>query len=189
MSSNEREGIAGRFDRSTDGTFQWSRGIVAGFGAFVVGYLATVAVIFVAGNHSGNLGSVLNSIGLVFYNAQVVPAHLNGHATNFLLSTQNPNVPIPVYFLIPVVVVGGAGALVVRAGRPTATTVLNTGSALAVGYVVPMVLGALLISVSFPSGHVATLDLSKAVVFGLAYPVVFGTLGAAVSVVLQGALA
>jgi hypothetical protein len=158
---------------------EWLETAATGAVAFVVGYAAVVAVIFAFGEQSGSLASVLELVGIVFYNAHNVPAVGGGQTVNVLAAAQNPNVPVVVYYAIPVVAVLAAGVFVGRA-RPgdDPTTVLHAGAPLAVGYALLAVVGSLAVSIELHTGATVSPDLVKAALFGLAYPVVFGTLGA-----------
>jgi hypothetical protein len=164
-------------DAATAGE-RWARGAAAGMAAFVAAYVAVVAVIYAFGGQSGSVGEVLRLIGIIFYNAHTVPAVGAGQPLNVLAAAQDPNVPVAVYYAIPILAVGAAGAVLGGRDASDPTEVLSVGAALAVGYALLAVLGALVLSVTLAGGQTVSPDLPKAALFGLAYPVVFGTLGA-----------
>ncbi len=158
---------------------RYAKAAVAGAVGFVAGYAAVVAVIFAFGQQNGSLGEVLKLVGVIFYNAHNVPAVGGGRTVNVLAAAQNPNVPVVVYYVVPVVAAAAAGVLAGR--RDTGddpSSVLHAGAAVAVGYGLLALVGALALSVTIVGGTTVSPDLPKAALFGLAYPVVFGTLGA-----------
>lgn len=165
--------------RADAASFPWAEGVAAGVGAFVIGYACVVAANVALSNQSGPLLGILERLAVLFYNAHAIPMLGGGESFNFVLSARNPNVPIPVYFGVPVVVLVAAGAgFASRALGRDPTDVLYAGASLAVGYALVAVLVALTVSVETNLGTVVSPDLLKTALFGLAYPVVFGTLGA-----------
>lgn len=176
-------------DATTDsaGDFPWGAAVAYGAGAFVIGYLFVLAV-FVLGpaTTSGTTGDRLTLIGFVFYNAHHVAVVGGGESVNLLAQATDPNVPVALYYAIPVVLLVAVGAVFGRRHRqsiPEPSAILNAGAAMAVGYAVVAVLGTFFLGLDLQAGAVLSPELGKSALFGVAYPVVFCTVGAAATFV------
>lgn len=179
--STDAGGVATAGRDATTVSERWTRGAAAGAAAFAVGYLLVVALNVALSSQSGPLTGILERLAVLFYNAHAIPMVSGGESFNFILSAQNPNVPKAAYFAAPVVVLLATGAAVgARTVGDDPTDVLYAGASLAVGYALLAVLVALFVSVQTNLGTTVSPDLPKAALFALAYPVVFGTLGAGV---------
>lgn len=175
-------------------------GAVAGVASFVVGYIVTLVV--VALGESDDLSeNLVEAAGWLYYNAQFaslqVTAQFGGQtrsstfnyltdSTLFSESVDAVSVPTVVYHLIPVVVLVGAG--VVLAGYAEAQDFQEgaiAGASLAVGTVLPALLGTILFSVE-TSAFGFSVEQSPALVegvilVGVLYPAVFGAIGGMIS--------
>ena len=172
--------------------FPWSGGILAGVAAWVVGYVLFAALFYVgpASIDAPSQSSRLTQIGHLFYNAQFVDrvvtapggiAIAGGRRTNFLLEASVTELPLAVYFVVPIVALVAAGVLFGALSLDPSPDFVEaglTGFAMALGYVVVAVVGAFLFVITAAEGQVtAAPDRIQTVAFGFAYPFVLGTLG------------
>lgn len=111
-----------------------------------------------------------------------------GHM-DFIERSESSDVPSVVYYLIPPVVLAAAGYEFANSHWEAAATdgpldVARFGMAIAVGYVVVLLAGTVLFTVEMLSGLTGAVivlpDRFMTLVFGLAYPAVFASLGALV---------
>jgi hypothetical protein len=189
------------------------RGGLHGAGAWVVGY-CVVFLLSLADNYDYPSGFLdkLTAPGWVFYGAQQVSitrtVTRRGRTQSSQLDVFGPStvfdgltttVPALLYRLVPVVVLLGAGYLVVKNAdepRLDATSTAALGTTLCAGYLVLTVVGRSLFQASASGAELARLPtvgggikqitalptLSGAVLkAGLVYPLVFGTVGALVA--------
>jgi hypothetical protein len=171
-------------------------GAIAGFASFVGGYIVTLVVVAL-GESDELTENLAQAAGWLYYNAQFASLQVTAQAggqsrsstfnyltdsTLFSQSVDSVSVPTVVYHLIPIVVLVGAG--VVLAGYVDARDFQEgaiAGATLAVGTVLPALLGTILFSVEL-SGFGFTVEQSPALVegvilVGLLYPAVFGAIG------------
>lgn len=92
----------------------------------------------------------------------------------------------PWFLLVPVLALLGVGALLaVSAGASDARSGFRSGSTVALGYVVPVIAGAVLFSWGVstgPAGYYVAPDLlSGVLIAGVGYPIAFGGLGGAIA--------
>lgn len=164
-------------------------GIGVGVVAFVVGYGATGAVAFVGQwpTQTGIVGA-LKTIGFAFYSAHNVRVGIStGGSFDFLGALTSPDVPIAVYYAIPILVLLAAGVLVTRRdhGSPLDPVAVGaTAASIAAGYVVVAVLGRFVFVSGTLTGGTASLVLVDTVLFYTLYPLVFATIGGALSLSL-----
>lgn len=163
-------------------SFAWSQAIGVGGGAYLLGYLLTVAVVYLGPSEtSGSAGDVLTLIAFIFYSAQNVPVLVPSlGVVNWLEfvgqpGPPEPSVPLAVFYLIPVVVVLAVGAWTAQAygdewGEPVDAILASAG--LAAGYWVLAVLGTFVFRTSSAFEVPARLSLPDAALFGLVYPFV-----------------
>lgn len=176
-----------------------------GVGAYVLGYLLTVAAtsgrvgevmnIAVTGEYadSAPLGQLLGVQppswvvgGWLFYNAHLVPTSVpTADAANGMARLTNRSLldslggPLLALYLLPPLLLAAAGYLVVRSGSTFgASGERNAGASVAVGYVPAFVLGAFVFDASAATASVtATPAGLSTIFFGLGYAVVFGAVG------------
>ncbi len=165
--------------------------MVAGVGAFLVGYALTVLVAVVgASSTEGGLLDVLTLLAFVFYSAHNVPLEVSGVgrldwlSTTASASTPDPAVPVIVFYSIPVVVLLAVALLVAfrvvgRTDDPV--RVVAAVLAFAVAYGLTAVAGTFVFTSESVFGGSARLAFGDAVVFGFAYPLVFGVVGAGIA--------
>jgi len=191
--------VAHRRNRGTDGP-PLKEGAIFGLGSFVVGYVLTLIVVAVgeSGDWSEDL---IESAGWIYYNAQfadlTVAADAGGASrstsfnyltddTLFGNSVESLDVPIIIYHLLPIIVLIGAGFALARyVDAREASDGAVAGGTLALGTVVPALLGTILFSVE-EGFFVGSVEVSPALVDGLLFvgilfPVVFGAIGGVIS--------
>lgn len=169
--------------------FRWPAAVGIGAGAFLLGYLLTVAVVYVGPSEtSGGLWGVLTSIAFVFYSAHNVPVlvpdlgYVNWLQFVARPGPPEPSVPPAVFYLLPFAVVLGAGGMTARnygdrAGEPIDAVLAGIG--IAAGYWVLAVLGTFVFRTQSAFGVTSRLHLPDAALYGFVYPLVVGLLAAA----------
>ncbi|MFB6179977.1 MAG: transporter [Halorientalis sp.] len=178
-------------------------GATVGAGAYVVGYLVAFVFTVIDGVDSSAFDIPgWKVVGWVFYNAHNVDIVGTGSVGGFSMSKQfsllarasgngadglTSTVPAFLYFLVPAVVLIGAGYVAYqRAGERTVETgqAAALGATITIGYLVMAVLGRFLFTYS--AGETvstsATPQLTNAVLLaGLIYPLVLGAIGGAIA--------
>ncbi|WP_277543631.1 hypothetical protein [Haloarcula laminariae] len=178
-------------------------GLIYGVIAYVIAFIASIAYLITQQAETGQelqnvyqfesgtgTGSelVINILGWIFYNAQMVPVQITGRdgsqITVNLLEEVGIGNPL-VYNAIPALVLVVFGLILAqRASATSAISGFLAGAALIVGYGVLAVGGALFFRIT-RLGLTYQLPLSNAVlVVGIAYPLISGGLGG----VLKGVL-
>ena len=176
---------------------------VAGVAAFVLGYVLVYALTISTVRESlltgiaeafGEEGGGWKIVGLLFFNAQFVTTTITidlgvlgggTDAVNFIAESDSLSA---ILYVVPPALLIAAGLAAARLDGSTETArALRLGPAVALGYLPLSLVGALLFTVSIGegSGGSPTL-LTAAVIAGVVYPVVFGTLGAVVGTTLGG---
>ncbi|ELY57011.1 hypothetical protein C493_09293 [Natronolimnohabitans innermongolicus JCM 12255] len=130
---------------------------------------------------------LLETVGMVFYNAQFVDTELSDGSTTetiTMLSEMGPDFPELAYTLVPVCLLVGAGYLVARGASDNETTAedgLKVGASVVVGYLPLVLVGTTLFEVSedvFDATFTAGPATGSAVLLaGLAFPIVLGAIG------------
>lgn len=109
--------------------------------------------------------------------------------TNFLEGQRDPDVPLVLYYLVPVSVLVGVGYEYASSHWEAATTdspleVVRFGIAIALGYVAMLLVGSVVFTLAIASPLFGALlvfpDRYLVVVFGFAYPAIFASLGAGI---------
>jgi|GEM_PF-1784117 len=168
----------------------WLAAFVLGAGAFVVGLLLTaILVVGVGESPQGGLQGVVLLVGFAFYAANLVRIDIgDGILVDFFAGVSNTSVPLEVYYAVPMVVLLAAGFLVVdryatRSVDPIGTAMQVAG--IAVGYLAVALLGTFVFVTPTVTGGSASLVVTDVLLFGLAFPLVFATLGAAIATVRE----
>lgn len=172
----------------------WILGLVGGIGAWVIGYAVTF--VLVGGEEFGGAPGPVDSFtrmdlsGWVFYSGHFVGlsegGNLFGTSTNLLLEG-SPELPVWVYFAVPVAALLFAGVLVgwLIDGLQEA---LLAGVSMVPGYLLAGIAGSVLFSIQVSQGfqEAAVRPAIGVVVLlmGLLYPLVLGTIGATVGAAL-----
>lgn len=183
--------LIGRVDLSERlSGLSWPGILLGGAGAFLVGYALTVLVVVLGpGETTGGVWGVLVLLAFVFYSAHNVPVDASGLGqidwleTAASSTTPDPSIPLVVYYAIPILVLVGTSILVTsrctdRELNPVQSIVAVLGMAGA--YALLAVAGTFVFTSRTIFNTPAQLVLTDALIFGVAYPLVFGTIGAAV---------
>lgn len=176
------------------------KGAIFGFASFVVGYIVTLVVVAL-GESDDISENLVEAAGWIYYNAQFANLQVTASAgggsrtssfnyltdsTLFSESVDAVSVPTVVYHLIPILVLVAAGvALANYVGARELSDGAIGGAMLAVGTVLPALLGTVIFSVE-TAGFGFTVTQSPALVpgvllVGLLYPAVFGAIGGIIS--------
>lgn len=165
----------------------WTVVVLLAIGTFSLGYVVTGLVVVLGPSRiEADLGTVVVLLGFVFYSAHNVP-YETGLGTQDLLAspeTAGQAISPAVYYAIPIVLLLAAGVVLARRATsrrvdPVETVVATLGFSL--GYLCLAVLGTQVVRLQGPLGT-ATLVVERAVLFGLAYPLLFATIGAGIAV-------
>ncbi|MFB6080252.1 MAG: transporter, partial [Haloferacaceae archaeon] len=125
---------------------------------------------------------VWKAIGWLFYNAHLVETRIPGfggpRTVNFIADAQAGSVPV-LYLLPPVVLLGAGAVVALIAGMDAPGVGAGAGALVALGYLPLALVGALVVGYHVGDGQVAP-DLVTAVALaGVLYPAVFGGGGGA----------
>ena len=168
--------------------------------AYALGYVFTYALSIATVRESslariaeafGDGGEAWKMVGWVFYNAHgatttldvTVPVFGGTSAVNLIARSDALS---PVLYLIPPALLVAAGLAAARtAGVGDLGGALRVGPTVALGYLPPAVLGAVLFTVTVGDSVGTPTLLTAVALAGVVYPVVFGALGAAVAAVLS----
>lgn len=180
--------------RARAAAVDWVGAGAVGVLAFPAGYVLTGLIVVLGGQTSGDVLGILLLLGFVFYSSLNVPADIvGGGQVDYLASvadpaTAAPAVPIVVYYAVPIFVLVGAGALAtvrLLEGHPDPVETGLTVLALAVGFAGMAVVGSFAFVSTTITGDTARIALLPAALFGFAYPLIFGLLGAALVQIVE----
>ncbi|WP_225334885.1 hypothetical protein [Halomicrobium urmianum] len=177
-------------------------GAVAGALAFVLAYVLVYALTISAVRDSlftgvaeafGDEDAAWKVVGWLFFNAQFVTTTITvdlplvggTDAVNFIAESDSLS---PVLYLLPPGLLTVAGLATARLeGAADVGRALRIGPSVALGYLPLAVLGALLFAVTVGENSGGSPTLVTAVgLAGVVYPLVFGTLGAAIGAASSG---
>lgn len=196
------ESSQGPLDRflSTVDRLPLAQNFSGGIAAFAGAFAAFVAVVTISGNTTwARPVATLKQLGNLFYNAQNVPVFIHREvtigeqnavqeATVNLLQRADPSLPHIVYYLIPVVVLAAVATFLTYRYLDV-TDPIETGSAivggLTLGYLLSALVGAVLVAQRTEletAFETLSPDLFLTLAFGIAYPLVVGTLVVCVAV-------
>ena len=183
------EGVVSAVDR-----LPLAPAVIGGIGTFASGYVLFVALLTASGNPNFSTPvRTLKQLGNLFYNAQNVPLvrhreivvgdqTINQEATINLIQLSEPSLPKVVYYLVPVIVLAIAAALLatryLEIEDPLETGIAVVGG-LTLGYVLAALVGTYLFAQRTSlDGASETLspEMLMALGYGVAYPLVIGTL-------------
>lgn len=169
----------------------WPWLLAAGPAAFVAGYALTVLIVVLGPSSvSGGLTNVLVLLVFLFYSAHNVPLEVSGIGRLDWLSqaaspeTASPDIPVVVFYSIPMLVLLGTGVVVAvrvldRVDDPA--RIAAAVGCLGTSYALVAIGGTFVFTSSSVVGGSAQLVLADAALYGFAYPLVFGTFGAALA--------
>ncbi|MBV0901652.1 hypothetical protein [Haloarcula salina] len=177
-------------------------GAVAGVAAFALAYVLVYALsisvvrdalLTEVAEAFGDERAAWKIVGWVLFNAQFVTTTITvdvpfiggTSAVNFIAENDSLS---PALYAIPPALLTAAGVATARLdGATDLGRAVRVGPAVALGYLPLSVLGAVLFTVTAgEAGQGAPTLLTAVVVAGLLYPVVFGTVGAALATALDG---
>jgi hypothetical protein len=204
VSADQSAGILGRVSTSIE-AYHVGQATAVGILAFPVAYLLTIVTILIGGSiDTSRPIEAARVVGYAFYNAHNVPLHRYGEravsgpdgttlqeisATGTLLQESATSIPTVVYYLIPVVVLLGAGALLAYRYLPSerqptserrSVRHLALVGGLVLGYTLAMLAGSFLFAETTTSGQTwVSLNPERlsALVAGIGYPLVLGAVG------------
>lgn len=162
--------------------------VVLGVGTFLLGYVLTGLLVTIGPSVvDADLATYVVVLGFVFYSAHNVPYETTLGQTNLLAdpTTAGQAIPSIVYFAIPIVLSVAAGVVLARSLTDRPLDPIQTLYALlgySLGYLLVAVAGTFVLTIPGPGGT-ATLVFERAVLFGLLYPLLFGTIGAGVAAI------
>lgn len=179
---------ASRSDAGPLGRLPLRRGAVAGAVAYAVGYGLTFAFFWFDDTDQFTTDSTVDAVGWLFYNAQFVNTTSGGgFQLNILLTVGRRTsllVPEPVWFLVPVLTLAGAGYVAGRGvdgDRSVVDAAVTAGVSVTAGYLPLAVVGVVLFTFeerTLTGTSSTSPDLLAAVLLaGLAYPLVCGSVG------------
>jgi hypothetical protein len=166
----------------------WPWLLAAGPAAFVAGYVLTVlAVVLGPSSIGGEILNALKQLVFVFYSAHNVPLEVSGIGRLDWLTqaaspgTASPDTPVVVFYAIPMLVLVATGIVVTvrvldRVDDPA--RIAAAVAALGASYAVVAIAGTFVFTDTSLVGGPARLALADAALFGLAYPLAFGAIGA-----------
>lgn len=183
--------VTERLDGRTAGV-----GFGAGLAAFVTGYLVTYllqrdsveetlqSVNFVLELFGNEPIPPERAVGWLFYNAHFVDVRMPGlvgeRTVNFIANGEGSS--LAVLYVVPPLLLLGAGLLVAwyaAAASPLEGAV--AGALVAAGYLPAVIGGRMAVTYTVGDGAVAPEAATAVLLAGLAYPLVFGALGGAVT--------
>jgi hypothetical protein len=170
------------------GSVPWPLAIVAGGGAYLVGYVCTALLFFVGPASFGSIDGLaerLKIVGFVFDNQHFVDVVVtNGDGAviqreNIVLAGGTSSLPPAVYFAVPVVVLLAVGFAFARSqyGREEYLISGPTGVGMALGYAGVGYLAAFVFVRGDRFGNTAAVDGGGILLMGLVYAAVLGTVG------------
>lgn len=205
-----RDGSAGRLDRVSRVIEEnrVGRATGVGFVAFPVGYLLTAAAVAIGGSiDTSKPVEAARVIGYAFYNGHTVPVHTYGQQASTveggptqlrsfselvnLIQQRSTSIPPEVYYLIPVVVLLAAGAILAsRYLDDELGTARQAGvvAGLVLGYLVAMLGATFLVTETVSNGPAWTTlnpERLRTVAAGIGYPLVLGIIGTSAVVLLR----
>lgn len=173
---------------------------LGGAAAFLGAYASFVAVVAISGNTTWSTPvATLKQLGALFYNAQNVPLvryrevtvgdeNVAQEASVNLLQMADPSLPHVVYYLIPVVVLVAAAAVLTYRYLDVANPI-ETGGAivggLTLGYLLTALVGAILLvqrTELETAFETLSPDLLYTFALGIGYPLVVGTVVVGIAV-------
>ncbi|MFB6281301.1 MAG: transporter [Haloferacaceae archaeon] len=129
------------------------------------------------------------AVGWLFYNAHLVgtevPALAGTRTVNFVAEAGTGSVPL-LYLLPPVVLLGAGATAAVLSGAAAVRPGAAAGALVALGYLPAALAGALLVAHRVGPGRVAPDPVAAVAVAGLVYPAALGAAGGAMGGAVGG---
>jgi hypothetical protein len=163
----------------------WPGVVVSGVGAFLAGYVLTILVVVLGpSSTAGGIWGVLVLLAFVFYGAHNVSIDAGDVGQVNMIEEAargGTSVPVVVFYAVPILVLLVTAVLVTTRFIDRQDPVQSMGAVFGIagGYALVAAAGTFVFTSNTIFGDSARPVLSEAVAFGLVYPVVFGTIGAA----------
>ena len=169
-------------------------GGVFGVAAYVVGYIVTYVLVEIDGEidtseFDSEFADTIDVVGWVFYNGHFVDTEYSISAGDFseseserLIAEGSTQIPEVVYYLVPIVMLVGAGYLLLQQEYVTDVgDAALSGATLVVGYLPLAILGTILFEAS-ESGNGGSVSVgpetgAAILLAGLIWPIVLGAVG------------
>jgi hypothetical protein len=171
-------------------------GAVGGAVAYVVGLILTFLLLTVDGEYEfsnaefGDVGT-LDEVGWFFYSSHFANVEISGSVigqsestTRNVVSNSSTQIPEPVFYLVPIVILVAVSYVVVASldmWNPTPADCAQAGMTVVVGYLPLALVGIFLFSASATvPGAEASISpdlLSSILLVGLLFPLLFGAIG------------
>lgn len=186
MATSERDPRPGSIDalRERARTFDVGASVAIGAGAMIATYVLTLLlVVLTAEAIDLDVGSLLTYVGFLTYSAHHVPAVGDGVSIMALDQANISTAKFATYSAIPMLLsllAGGVATL--RSGRRDGAPedALFAALSVAAGYATVSTFGSLLVSSTTTGGTDVSVATGQAALYGLAYPLGFGLLAAAI---------
>jgi len=159
------------------------KGALYGAGSYVLGYVVFLALVLgVESDFSQDIEDPIEITGWFYHNAQFVDVELpNSETINYLNNdfvTEALTVPTILYRAVPVVLLVGAGYLLVKnLAVRTQAAGAKAGATIAVGVAILTIIGTFVFSVSEGGESAQPQLVTSVLIMGVIYPVVFGAIG------------
>ncbi|MFP9191590.1 hypothetical protein [Natronosalvus vescus] len=183
--------------RTSSTALPLKEGALGGVGAFVAGYVLTYLLVMVDSElEYTDESSAFELIGTVFYNAHFVDAEFvfasgtvfEGTRRLNIIAEESTQFPEPVFYLVPVAILFGVGALIAHRSLPAAATGVEgakAGASVVVGYLPLAVVGSVLFEATAEFEILGETirstfgpDMLMSIIFvGLVFPLVLGAAG------------
>ena len=150
---------------------------------YVLGYVVFLALVLgVESDFSQDIEDPIEITGWFYHNAQFVDVELpNSETINYLNNdfvTEALTVPTILYRAVPVVLLVGAGYLLVKnLAVRTQAAGAKAGATIAVGVAILTIIGTFVFSVSEGGESAQPQLVTSVLIMGVIYPVVFGAIG------------
>ncbi|MFP8957472.1 hypothetical protein ACLI4Y_12135 [Natrialbaceae archaeon A-CW3] len=187
---------SGRSTEPSNG-FTLKGGALGGVGAFIAGYVLTYLLVLVDSElEYTEESAAFELIGTMFYNAHFVDAEFvfaegtvfEGTRRLNIIAEESTQFPEPVFYLVPVAILFGVGALIAHRSVPTTATGVEgakAGASVVVGYLPLAVVGTVLFETTAEFEILGETirstfgpDVLMSIIFvGLVFPVVLGAVG------------
>ncbi|WP_159076982.1 hypothetical protein [Halococcoides cellulosivorans] len=186
MATSERDPRSGSVEalRERARTFDVGESVAIGAGAMIATYVLTLLlVVLTADAIDLGAGPLLTYVGFLTYSAHHVPAVGESVSIMALDQASISTAKFAAYSAIPMVVsLCAGGVATLRSGRRDGAPedALFAALSVAAGYATVSTFGSLLVTSTTTGGTAVSVDTVQAALYGLAYPLGFGLLAAAI---------
>jgi hypothetical protein len=183
MADTDGADVGGGFAQRVRET-NWIALVSLGIVSFVLGMIFTGLLIVLFGRQpGGGLYGIFLLVGFTFYAGHLVNLVTeSGVQFGFFGGVEGTAVPLEAYYAVPIIVLLGAGVLATHRLATRAVDPLQIGlhvAGIALGYALMAVLGSFTLVTENVMGETVTVATEQALLYGLLFPLIFATLGAA----------